>query len=76
MNNTGIQEQVDALRQAINATQLGVPERQSALELVDEVETQLASGKPKKPVVTALLSGRPKVADIVTIAGTVIALLK
>jgi len=74
--NGGIQEHLEALRQAIEATQLSRPERQSALDIVEAVDAQFASGAPKKSVVTALLSALPKVADIATIAGTLVAFVK
>lgn len=76
VQSDGIQEQLEALRQAINATGLSGSEQQSALDVVDAVGDQFASGTPKKSVVTALLSTLPKVADIATIAGMVIALVK
>jgi hypothetical protein len=72
----GIQEQMTALRRAIEATRLSGSERQCALDVVDAVDEQFATGMPKKSVVTALLSTLPKVADIATIAGMVIALVK
>lgn len=70
--SNGIQEHLDALRRAIEATQLSEPDRQSALDVVEAVDAQFASGTPKKSVVTALLSVLPKVADIATIVSTVV----
>ncbi|WP_395065553.1 hypothetical protein [Paraburkholderia silvatlantica] len=72
----GIKEHLVALRRAIEATQLSGSDRQSALDVVEAVDAQFASGAPKKSIVTALLGALPKVADVATIAGTVIALVK
>lgn len=74
--SSGIQEHLDALRRTIAATQLSGPERQSALDVVDAVDAQFASGAPKKSIVTALLGTLPKVADIATIVGTVASFVK
>ncbi|MFM0265602.1 hypothetical protein [Paraburkholderia sediminicola] len=76
LERSGIQDQLDALRRTIAATQLSGPERQSALDVVDAVDAQFASGAPKKSVVTALLGALPKIADIATIVGTVAAFVK
>jgi len=74
--NGDIQAHLEALRRTIEATQLSGPERQSALDVVDAVDAQFASGAPKKSVVTALLAALPKVADIATIVGTIVAFVK
>jgi hypothetical protein len=72
----GILDQLQALRRAIKTTQVSDSEQQSALEVADAVEAQFATGTPKKSVVMALLSALPKVADVATIVGTIIALMK
>ena len=71
-----IQDQLLALRESIKKMQLPGSEQQSALDVADAVEAQFATGMPKKSVVTALMNTLPKVADIATIAGTIVALIK
>jgi hypothetical protein len=73
---SSLQEHLKALRRTIEATQLSGLGRQDALDVMDAVDAQFASGTPKKSVVTALLSALPKVADIATIVGTIIACAK
>lgn len=75
-DSPSIQDQLLALRESIKTTQVSESEQQSALDVVDAVEAQFATGIPKKSVVTALMNTLPKVADIATIAGTIIALIK
>jgi hypothetical protein len=71
-DNRDIQDQLEALRRAIRTTQISDSERQSALEVVDAVDAEFSSGRPKKSVVTALLSALPRAAEIATIASTII----
>ncbi|TDR80673.1 hypothetical protein DFP86_104173 [Paludibacterium purpuratum] len=74
--NGDVQEYLTALRCAIEGAQLSSTERQSALEIVDEIDAQFSSKEPKKSVVMALLAVLPKVADITTIVGTIALFLK
>ncbi|HFI2241606.1 hypothetical protein J5F16_22295 [Pseudomonas aeruginosa] len=70
----GLQEHVDSLRQII-ATLQDVQERKDATDIVDAVEANLASQKPSKTVVSALLGALPHVASISTIASAIISAL-
>ena len=64
------------LRQELVKLNIPEHERQSAYEIVDELESQFRSGKPNRSIVTTLLASLPKVANIATIASTILSLLK
>ena len=71
-----IMSQISMLRQELVKLNIPEHERQSAYEIVDELESQFRSGKPKRSIVTTLLASLPKVANIATIASTILSLLK
>jgi len=66
---------IAALRDEIAKSQLSEAQKVEANEIVDEVDNAFSSGKPKKSVVTAMLSGLPHLANIATIAASIAALL-
>ncbi|MNF58719.1 hypothetical protein D3C84_402870 [compost metagenome] len=68
-----LQDYVDALRQVIST--LGDAQRKDASEIVDAVAANLASQKPSKTVVSALLSALPHLASISTITSSILAAL-
>lgn len=71
-----VHAQLDELRRAINAMQLSDYEQKSASDLMDAVDAEFASEKPKKSVVKALLSGLPKAADLAVVVGKIIELIE
>lgn len=73
--NTGSQvmDHLDAIRRELAAANL--PERQAAeaADVLEAVEAQLTSGKPKKSIVKALLDALPSVASIGTSIASIVA---
>lgn len=65
---------IEALRSAIQGAAIGHEERQSAVAVIDAVEGQFQSGRPSKPVVTALLAALPHAANVATIVTSLIGL--
>ena len=63
------------LRGEIENAQLAVAEKSAALEVIDEVDEAFKSGKPKKSIVSALLSSLPHVANVSTIVAAINSLL-
>ena len=61
---------IQALRDEIQKAPLTVDQKAEAAELIDEVEAQVASGKPKKGVLSALLASLPAIESITTIGKT------
>ena len=72
-----VAEQIEKILAAIHASDLAADERADALDAVEEVQRQFASGAPKRSVVRSLLNGLPKAlevaASIATILGAVAA---
>lgn len=62
------------LRNAMNAAPLSPADRGDALEIIDGIESQFASEKPKRSVVRAMLNALPDVATVATTIGTLISL--
>lgn len=72
-----IQAKLAELRRAVEALSLPAQERADALEVVEAVENQVtAGGKPKRAVMQALLAGLPIAADVTSIAGSLLDLIK
>lgn len=72
--DSALQQQVNELRRAVEALD-DQQQRLAALDLVAATEQQLAAGKPNKTVISALLAGLPHVANIASIAASLIAML-
>ncbi len=66
--NTSVVTHLQQLRSEIQNAALSADEKNAALEVVDEIENQVNSGRPKKSIVTALLASLPAV-DAVTSIG-------
>ena len=66
---------VAALRSEIERLQVSEEEKVAARDVLDTVEEQLKSGKPKKSVVSALLNSLPHVANITSIVTAIVGLL-
>ncbi|MCX4151985.1 MULTISPECIES: hypothetical protein [Paraburkholderia] len=69
-----VAELLTKLKAEIQTLGLEANERTDALEVVDAAEAQFAHGKPKKSVLTALLSALPAAGNIASIVGAVAAL--
>ena len=65
--SSAVSNQIQALRGEIQRAPLTADQKAEAVEVVDEVEAQIASGKPKKGVVSALLASLPAIQSITTI---------
>jgi hypothetical protein len=65
--NSAVSNQIQALRDEIQIAPLTADQKAEASEVVDEVEAQIASGKPKKGVLSALLAALPAIESITTI---------
>lgn len=70
IDNRALQH-IEALRQELKQVDLPESDRAAAFEIVDEVEEAFRSGKPKKTIVSALLSSLPNVANIATIVSAI-----
>lgn len=73
--NSGLQEHIAALREEIKRLKLPEDEATSSYEVIDAVESQLATEKPSKAVVKTLLSGLPHAGSIASIGSFIISLL-
>lgn len=67
---SAVSNHIQALRDEIQKAPLTADKKAEAVELIDEVETQVASGKPKKRVLSALLASLPAIESITTIGKT------
>jgi hypothetical protein len=72
--NTDLAEYITALRGAINDATLEPAVTQSAVEVIDAVDSHLHSGRPSKTVVSTLLSALPHVGNVASIAASIISL--
>jgi hypothetical protein len=69
--NASVVNHLQRLRTEIQRAALNSGEKDAALEVVDAIEEQVASGKPKKSVVTALLASLPAVESFTNIGKTI-----
>ncbi len=71
-DGSNIQNELASLRQEIKAAaDLAETDRADALEQVDAIEAQFASGNPKKSIVSTLLNALPKVGSVASIASAI-----
>ena len=70
-----IHEKVSELRNEITQFVEDMNERENALQVVDAIEEQIASGNPKRAVVDVLLKGLPTIANIASIGASIMTLL-
>ena len=68
--SSAVSNHIQALRDEINRAQLTDNQKAEAVEVIDEVETLVASGKPKKAVLNALLAALPSIESVTTIGKT------
>lgn len=73
--SSNVLNQIQELRDEIEAAPLTAVEKVEAIEVVDEIEAQIALGKPKKGVIRALINSLPAVQSITTIGKTLYELL-
>lgn len=67
---TTVLNHIQELRDEIERAPLTVDQKADAVEVVDEIEAQVASGKPKKGVLSALFASLPAIESITTICKT------
>lgn len=73
---SAVLSQIQALRDEIQKAPLTAEQKAEAVEVVDEVESQIVSGKLKRGVVSALLASLPAVESVTTIGKTLYDLLQ
>ena len=74
--NSTVMNYIHALREEIQRMPLSEEQRASAVEVVDEVESQIASGKPKRAILTALLASLPAIDSITSIGNNLLEALR
>jgi|GEM_PF-399131 len=67
-----IARQLSELRAAVLESNISGQEKQEARELLDEVEIQLKSGRPKKSVIASLLKALPQVVSMTNAVASLI----
>lgn len=67
---------VEQLKEVVKNSSLEEDQKRAAIEIVDSVIGQAKQSPPSKAVISALLEALPKVADVATIVGTILSLLK
>lgn len=67
-------ELLSALRGEISRMGLPPDQEREASELLDSAEAQIQSGKPSKPVLSALLKALPHAANVAAIASSILSL--
>ncbi len=67
-------ELLSALRGVISGMGLPPDQVREASELLDSAEAQIQSGKPSKPVLSALLNALPHAANVAAIASSILSL--
>jgi hypothetical protein len=70
-----VAEQIETIMAAIRTADLSENEKADALEAVEEVKSQVASGAPKRSVVRTLLAGLPKALEVGASITTILAAL-
>ncbi len=73
---TTVTNHISALREEIMKAHLSDEERAAAIDVVDEVESQIESGKPKRAILGALLSSLPAIDSITSISNNLIQALR
>ena len=64
-------QHISELRHELDKAPLSPQDKQDAMELVDQLEGEFTSGKPKKSVVSALLGALPQVANVAGIVSAI-----
>lgn len=71
--NSQVSQHLDNLRTEIRKSDLSTEDKDEALEIVDQVEQNAQSAKPKKTIVAALLGALPDVAKFATSISSILA---
>jgi hypothetical protein len=74
-SNTEISTLVAGLRSQVEKLDIPEPEKLEALEVVDEIKTQLDLPAPKKTIVKRLIASLPKVESLTTIGASIMTML-
>jgi len=74
--NEEIFKQINLIKQIIQDSNLASDEIQDANEILNEVETEMRSEKPRNKIIQALLNALPTIGDIASISSLIITLLK
>lgn len=75
MNST-VMNYIRELRDEVQRVPLSDEQRASAVDVVDEVESQIASGKPKRAILAPLLASLPAIESITSISNNLLEALK
>ncbi|WP_024972087.1 hypothetical protein [Ralstonia pickettii] len=71
-----LESKLAELRSAIEALSSDTAARSEALEVVSAVEVEVATGKPRKGIVKALLASLPDIGAVATLANSIIGMLQ
>ncbi|MAF02091.1 hypothetical protein [Herbaspirillum sp.] len=71
--NSQVSQHLDNLRTEIRESDLSTKDKDEAFEIVDQVEQNAQSAKPKKTIVAALLGALPDVAKFATSVSSILA---
>lgn len=74
--NSTVMNCIRELRDEVQRVPLSDEQRASAVEVVDEVESQIASGKPKRAILAPLLASLPAMESITSISNNLLEALK
>ena len=67
-NNEAVYECIRELRLELGKTELGEEQKRETEDLINEIESQITTGKSNKAVMRALLGSLPKIESITNIA--------
>lgn len=74
--NSTVMNYIRELRDEVQRAPLSEEQRASAVDVVDEVESQIASGKPKRAILAPLLASLPAMESITSISSNLLEALK
>lgn len=74
--NSTVMNFIRELRDEIQKVPLSNDQRRAAVEVVDEIEAQIVSGKPKRAILAALLASLPAMESITSIGKSLLEALK
>lgn len=75
IGNPELARLIAELKSELQKASMDKDDREAAGQIVSSVEAELASSKPKKPVIAALIKALPVVGDVASIAGAILALV-
>ena len=74
-HDTQVSQIIEDLRDALSNLKLSEVEKQEALEVVDELKTQLEMPSPKKTIIRGLIAALPAAESIASIGASIIGML-